>query len=170
MSQFPLRAIISGGQAGADRAGLEVGKRLGFRTGRTAPKGFRTNKGPDPSLKQFGLEEDPSSEYPPRTVKNVQNSDGTVWFGNVRTPGGKLTIGRARREGKALTLNPDVHELRQWIIDNGVETLNVAGDREENDPGIQQRVEEILMGALGDGRDDSLASAEGKDILPLPVI
>lgn len=100
-------------------------------------------------LKQFGVMEDQSSDYPPRTIKNVQNSDGTVWFGNVNTPGGKLTIGTARREGKALIVNPDPDELRQWIISQNIVTLNVAGDREENDPGIRERVETILIAAFG---------------------
>ena len=33
-----LRKIISGGQTGVDRAGLEAGKKLNLETGGTAPK------------------------------------------------------------------------------------------------------------------------------------
>ncbi len=47
--------IISGGQTGADRAGLEAGKLLGVATGGTAPANFLTENGmcwptPFPSL------------------------------------------------------------------------------------------------------------------------
>ncbi len=149
LTPFPLRTIISGGQTGADRAALETGRHLGFRTGGTVPKGFRTNRGPDPTLAAFGVTEDASSAYAPRTIRNVLNADATVWFGDERTPGGRLTLGTARKAGKPLIVNPSAEELGRWIRDNCVETLNVAGDREENDPGIGERVSLLLADALG---------------------
>jgi len=145
---WPLTKVISGGQTGADRAGLETARRLGYETGGTVPRGYRTSRGPDPTLRGFGVLEHPSDRYPPRTVKNVRDGDGTVWFGNEETSGGKLTIGTARRLGKPLLINPTAGELRAWIIDNNVGVLNVAGDRETNSPGTQARVEEILTTAL----------------------
>ena len=157
-SGFPLKKIISGGQTGADRAGLEAGRRLGYSTGGTVPKGFRTAKGADLSLKQFGVIEHHSSKYPARTIENACNSDGTVWFGNEETPGGKLTLATARRAGKPLIVNPTAPELRQWIIEKGIQTLNVAGDREENDPGIQARVVRVLSEAFAKPTDDGGAS------------
>jgi hypothetical protein len=149
---FPLKTIISGGQTGADRAALEVGRSLGYRTGGTVPRGFRTNRGPDPTLAPFNVTEDRSPEYAPRTIKNVLNADGTVWFGDGRTPGGRLTLATARKAGRPLIVNPSPVELRQWIVENRIETLNVAGDREENDPGIYERVSRILADALGPAR------------------
>lgn len=146
---FPLSRIISGGQTGADRAGLEVAKRLGYETGGTVPRGYKTSTGPDPALKEFGVVEHKSDRYPPRTIKNVRDADGTVWFGNEKTSGGKLTIGTARRMAKPLLINPSANELRAWILEKGIEVLNVAGDRETNSPGTQARVEEILEQALG---------------------
>lgn len=145
---FPLQKIISGGQTGADRAGLEVARRMGYRTGGTAPKGYKTSVGPDPTLREFGVVEHASDRYPPRTVRNVSDADGTVWFGNEETSGGKLTIGTARRMAKPLLINPHADELRAWIINNGITVLNVAGDRETNSPGIQAKVETILAEAL----------------------
>lgn len=146
---FPLLKIISGGQTGADRAGLEVAKRFGYQTGGTAPRGYQTSVGPDPTLKEFGVIEHKSNRYPPRTIKNVHDADGTVWFGNEETSGGKLTTGTARRMAKPLLINPSANELRVWIIEHGIEVLNVAGDRETNSPGTQARVEELLAQALG---------------------
>lgn len=143
-----LKKIISGGQTGADRGALEAGKRLGYETGGTVPRGYRTNRGPDQSLREFGVKEHSSAGYPPRTIRNIKDSDGTVWFGNAKTPGGKLTLGTARQQGKPFIVNPEPAELTEWLADYGIETLNVAGDREENDAGIQKRVEDILEEAL----------------------
>ena len=39
----PLRKIISGGQTGVDELGLKVGAEIGYETGGTMPKGFRTD-------------------------------------------------------------------------------------------------------------------------------
>lgn len=146
--RWPLRKVISGGQTGADRAGLEAAKRLGYETGGTVPRGYRTSKGPDPTLMQFGVVEHPSDRYPPRTVKNVREADGTVWFGNEETSGGKLTLATARRMARPLLINPTAGELRAWIVGQNIGVLNVAGDRETNSPGIQGKVEEILVEAL----------------------
>lgn len=145
---LPLIKVISGGQTGADRAGLEAAKRLGYETGGTVPRGYKTSLGPDLTLKGFGVVEHTSDRYPPRTVRNVHDGDGTVWFGNEETLGGKLTIGAARRMAKPLLINPTAGELRTWIIENRIRVLNVAGDRETNSPGIRARVEEILVQAL----------------------
>jgi hypothetical protein len=153
--RWPLTKVISGGQTGADRAGLEVAKQLGYETGGTVPRGYKTSKGPDPTLKEFGVVEHSSDRYPPRTIKNVRDGDGTVWFGNKETSGGKLTIGTARRMAKPLIINPTAEELRLWIMDHNISVLNVAGDRETNSPGTQTTVEKILAQALA--REDSVS-------------
>ncbi|KAL6067628.1 Molybdenum carrier, variant 4 [Balamuthia mandrillaris] len=62
--------IISGGQTGADRAGLEAGRLLGIATGGTAPSNFLTERGPDQTLKRlFGLTADGDLSYAARTRK-----------------------------------------------------------------------------------------------------
>ena len=78
--------IISGGQTGADRGGLEAGKEL-------------------------GLVEHTSSSYPPRTVDNVRNSDGTIIFGNINSPGCKLTISTCIKFKKPyiILIKKDIH-------------------------------------------------------------
>lgn len=83
----PTTKIISGGQTGIDRLGLEVGKELGLETGGTTTPGYYTENGRDESLKDFGVTEiSPELQagrkgrefYLPRTEQNVLNSDGTV--------------------------------------------------------------------------------------------
>lgn len=83
----PTTKIISGGQTGIDRLGLEIGKELGLETGGTTTPGYYTENGPDISLQEFGVTEiAPELQdgkkgkefYLPRTEQNVINSDGTV--------------------------------------------------------------------------------------------
>lgn len=144
--------IISGGQTGADQAGLLAGKELGISTGGTAPPGFQTAQGSQKELlERFGLEEgvpDPKI-YPKRTIKNAQDADGTVWFGNTDSPGARLTLGRIAQAGKpSPIINPTVEELRRWIVENNISVLNVAGNREHTNAGITEKTKSILVEAL----------------------
>lgn len=143
-----LRKIISGGQTGADRGGLEAGKKLGLPTGGTAPRGFRTENGPDPSLKDLGVAEHRSADFRPRTIRNVEDSDGTVWFGMTDTPGALATLRAAIEMDRPLLLNPLPGALREWIANKNIGVLNVAGNRESLHPGLQQEVEAFLVSEL----------------------
>jgi len=143
-----LRKIISGGQTGADRGGLEAGKKLGLETGGTAPRGFRTENGSDPGLKGFGVSEHRSADFRPRTIQNVADSDGTVWFGMTDTPGALVTLKNAIALDRPLLLNPLPGALCEWIVKNNIEVLNVAGNRESLHPGLQKEVEAFLVGEL----------------------
>ena len=66
-----IKKVISGGQTGADRAGLEAAKKAGIETGGYCPKDYLTEKGPDKSLKGFGLIETETREYTERTELNL---------------------------------------------------------------------------------------------------
>lgn len=127
-----LKKIISGGQTGVDRMALEVAKRLGIETGGTAAKGWLTEVGPDPSLKEFGLIESESSYYPDRTSDNVFFSDGTVLFGNEFSAGSLLVKKIARSMMKPLIINPTAQQLDDFIVYHRIKTLNVAGNRMSN--------------------------------------
>ena len=121
--------IISGGQTGVDRIGLEEARDAGFETGGTAPKGFLTENGPDPSLKDFGLVESNSARYTPRTVQNIKDSDGTVVFGNVHSIGSKSTIEWCVYHEKPCIQNPEPQKLINWIKEENIKILNIAGNR-----------------------------------------
>lgn len=124
-----LKKVISGGQTGVDRFGLEIAKELGIQTGGTAPKNYKTENGCDLTLKDFGLVEDTSSDYDSRTEKNIIDSQGTVIFGDVKSPGTKLTIKLLKQHNKKYIENPTVEGLKQFITENNIEVLNVAGNR-----------------------------------------
>jgi hypothetical protein len=141
--------IISGGQTGADIGGLVGARRVGIETGGTATKGYRTDAGPQPAvLRAFGLVEHRLSAYPPRTACNVRDSDATVLFGNLDSPGCTLTLEFCERYGKPHLDNPSAHELRRWVTVNQIAVLNVAGNRERNNPGLAHRVARIVETAF----------------------
>jgi len=90
--------IISGGQTGADRAGLEVARRLGIRTGGTCAPGYVTTSGKDISLSSFGVTPllysgSVSGGYVKRSMKNVDNADATIAFRTHSSLGTDKTIG-----------------------------------------------------------------------------
>ena len=161
--------IISGGQTGVDRIGLEVGKELGIETGGVAPKGYRTEKGPDISLKEFGLTEDASSGYTSRTLNNLKTADGTVLFGDMKSPGSKQTINNLKKFNKPYIVNPIAKDLQKFLTDNNIEILNVAGNRgskvsSEN----AAKYTKILKDALGaDTKNLNVGNLLGVDLKTL---
>lgn len=157
---MPIKRIISGGQTGADQGALYTAKELGLLTGGTIPHGFRTETGPRPDLaREFGLREHPSDKYQPRTRENVWKSDATLIFGNEHSPGCKLTRRYCIDMGKPFIIvswisnekypNQDEVDLfKAWLIKNNVEILNVAGNREEKQPGVFLAVKDFLKRVL----------------------
>lgn len=69
----PTTKIISGGQTGIDRLGLEVGKELGLETGGTTTPGYYTENGRDESLKDFGVTEI-SPEFDSQVRDTIRNA------------------------------------------------------------------------------------------------
>ena len=124
-----VKKVISGGQTGIDLIGLTVAKKLNIQTGGVAPKGYRTEEGFNLSLKEYGLTESKSSDYDVRTKENIISSDGTVLFGNLNSPGTKLTLKILSQNNKPFITNPTAGELQKWLLENEIKVLNVAGNR-----------------------------------------
>jgi hypothetical protein len=114
--------IHSGGQTGADLAGLWVAKKMGLPTGGFAPEDFKTQAGNKPALKElFGLKAF-GSGYRSRTIQNVKDSDLTLIFArNMESPGTVLTKNSCMKLVKQSFSIPDNrHEgetLRQYWAD-----------------------------------------------------
>ncbi len=141
-----ITKVISGGQTGADEAGLRAAYTMGFETGGWAPKGWRTEKGPNHKLGSlYGLVEHTSSYYPRRTEANTRDSDGTMVFAyNLDSRGCLLTARYTLKFGRpffGIDLNRPfkIKEAVSWIQGNEIATLNVAGNREESFPGIEEK-------------------------------
>jgi len=146
---MPLK-IISGGQSGADQGGLFGARDAGFPTGGYAPAAFYTELGPKPELlKSFGLV-DSGLDYVGRTRLNVKNSDFTIWFGNVDSPGGIAT----RREVlKAKKLFYDAsysapERIAEELFVHGKICVNIAGNRESHAVGMCEYVRKIIKNSL----------------------
>ena len=147
---YKINKIVSGGQTGADRAGLDAAKAFGIKTGGYCQKGFKTENGFDKSLKSYGLKQTSSSNPSYRTRLNAIHSDGTVIFCNtdsnkaITGDGTKFTIKVLDGSGKPYILNPDKYELAEWIVINKIKNLNVAGNRESVFPGVYKGSLKVL--------------------------
>ena len=138
-----LERVISGGQTGADRAGLVAARAAGIPTGGWMPKGFRAQDGPRPEFAElFGVKEHASARYPPRTALNVKESDATLRFAtDWNSPGEVLTQRMCERYGRPhLEVSPGdataPADVAEWLVRNNVRVLNVAGNTERTSPGI----------------------------------
>jgi ribA/ribD-fused uncharacterized protein len=167
----PTTKIISGGQTGIDRLGLEVGKELGLETGGTTTPGYYTENGRDESLKDFGVTEiSPELQagrkgrefYLPRTEQNVLNSDGTVYFSTDEDSAGRIATQRfAKQHNKPFLLNPTSQELAQWLVDNNIGTLNVAGNRGSKvSPEFDSQVRNTIRNAFSSPIQQDLFASE----------
>lgn len=149
-----IERIISGGQTGADRAGLNVALRHGIPHGGWCPKGRRAENGRIP--KKYRLKETPRRTYIQRTEWNVRDSDGTAIF-TIRPDlhaGSRRTQEFAQQTGKphihiplSSTYQPAL-DLLKFITAHKIQILNVAGSRESQEPGIASWVDGVLEDAL----------------------
>lgn len=151
-----VRKIVSGGQTGADRGGLDAAIALGIPHGGWCPRGRRAEDGAVPA--RYALVETESHDSAARTERNVVDSDGTVVFTRgALTAGSALTERLARRHGRpclrvdlsAVPESEAVETVRAWLARERIEILNVAGSRESHAPGLAESVRDVLVAALG---------------------
>lgn len=154
-----LQKVISGGQTGADQAGILAAAEWGepngayIITGGWMPKGWRTENGSEPQWREYGLQEHPLPTFPPRTRKNVEESDGTLRMAyDFGSAGERLTRKLCIELGKPFfdivireDIKPDPRETAEWINSMHIRTLNVAGNRESTYPGIGRRAKLYLL-------------------------
>lgn len=138
-----LERIISGGQTGVDRAALDAALEVGIPCGGWCPKGRQAEDGPIPDW--YPLQETLSPDYKVRTEWNVRDADGTLILTRGKPTGGTaLTITLAVKYEKPhlvldLSEPPTPATVQQWIKEDNIRTLNVAGPRESGEPGIHEK-------------------------------
>lgn len=155
--------IVSGGQTGADRGGLDAAIEAGIPHGGSCPKERKAEDGMIPA--KYGLTELDSTGYLARTEANVIDSHCTVVFTLGRPTGGsKKTVALAEKYGHpclcvdlaTTTDEQAATAVLQWLSPGGTmmpgsassqpyPVLNVAGSRESKSPGIQQRVTDVML-------------------------
>ena len=156
-----ISKIVSGGQTGVDRAALEAAIKRGIDYGGWCPKGGCAEDHPTPPgllTKYPKMSDTPSTEPEQRTEWNVRDSSATLIL--VRDAdlkllmGTKLTHDVATQIGKPVLIvniykDGSLSSIQEWIagLDQNI-TLNVAGPRESECPGIYSAVKEILASVL----------------------
>ena len=151
----PLVAkIVSGGQTGVDRAALDAARELGIPHGGWCPAGRRAEDGPLPAA--YRLRETNSAGYAQRTRWNVRDSDGTLVLLRGRARGGSaLTLVVAEKlRMPAFTFDlgaaADPEPIQEWLRAHAIASLNVAGPRESESPGIYEAATALLRCLLTD--------------------
>lgn len=143
-----IEKIISGGQTGVDQAALRAATEIGVSIGGWCPKGGLDENAKNIRDQYSNLQETSTSNPDERTKLNIQDSDGTL----IIVPsllvlekikdGTALTIDYANNQKKPLLIIDISHAenasevLLEWVNANYIRTLNIAGPRESNSPGI----------------------------------
>jgi hypothetical protein len=151
----PVKRVISGGQTGVDRAALDAALALGLPCGGWCPRDRHAEDGRIDE--RYPLVETDSPDPAVRTRRNAAGADGTL----ILAPPGELTGGTALTAREAETLgrpclvvDPASTDapamIRQWLGTHAIASLNVAGPRESQSPGIYDRVLTLLMRVLAD--------------------
>jgi hypothetical protein len=158
MAAFELKRVISGGQTGADLGGLKAAKACGIPTGGWMPKGFLTEDGPKPEYERlYGMLALPTSEYTKRTRRNVEFARGTLCIASRWNADGVAATLRYAEELQRPLLKVEYpksprskvkvtpEEVFQWLVQNNIFVLNVAGNRESNAEGIEEFTYRFLV-------------------------
>ena len=143
-----ISKIISGCQSGVDRAGADFAIENGIAQGGFCPKGRRSESGRISD--KYNLTETSSPDYPMRTAMNVQHSDGTLIITRGHPEGGTLkTVGICIQRNKPRFIVDLLHKLKvqefaEWVRQNNIRTLNIAGPRESKQSGIGKQTKKAL--------------------------
>jgi hypothetical protein len=151
--RLPTR-IVSGGQSGVDRAALDVALEMGIEAGGWSPAGPPPEDGPIAA--RYPLRETPEARPGQRTEWNVRDSDATLIICRGKPAaesGTAYTAEMAVKHGRpCLLVDPGdgeaVHRAVSWLREHGIRTLNVAGPRESQQPGIHAAARHLLLAIL----------------------
>ena len=158
---MPITKIVSGGQTGADRGGLDAAIYCKVPHGGWCPKGRRAVDGVIPG--KYLLQETASSDYLHRNEANVTDSDATLIFSYGPLEGGSLRTAEFATKHNKPWLHIDLGALEkdgaikvvEWLKSKFPKqcVLNVAGSRESKAPGIQDKVMAIMIDVLANGSE-----------------
>ena len=147
-----LRKLISGGQSGVDRAALDAARSAGLEIGGWCPAGRWAEDGTIPL--HYPLDETPEADPDQRTAWNVRDADATLILTRGQPRGGTArTLECAQAAGRPwllvdLDAAAQAPDISAWLASVRPRTLNVAGPRESQAPGITQAVRELLEALL----------------------
>jgi hypothetical protein len=133
--------IVSGAQTGVDRAALDAALRKNVPCGGWCPTGRKAEDGTIPG--SYPVQELEDGGYSERTIKNVQDSDGTViiYFGQLGG-GTEETLRYCLNEKKPYLLLDGLEvktgraaeRIMQFLGISAAGILNFAGPRASSEP------------------------------------
>ena len=147
-----LRKVISGGEAGVDRAALDAALALGYTAGGWCRRG-RAQKARVPD--RVPLRETSSNRYSQRAALNVRDADATlIVYNGAPDDGARLTQEIALRMGKpVIAVDLDdrggYDQARAWLAQTAPRILNVAGAGDSRNVGVYARSFAMLVRLLG---------------------
>jgi hypothetical protein len=155
-----IETLRSGAQTGGDWGAVVASQRLHLPLGGWAPRGYLQESADgwgdvqSPWLADLGFLECPvpvrdmppmnsrewqawrSAAYATRTEGTARASDATLWFGTGDSRGyGKTKRSCDDYERSFLSANGKTpSEVRAWLMDNDIGSLNIAGNRASKQP------------------------------------
>lgn len=155
-----IEKIVSGGQTGVDQAALLMARELGIKVGGWCPKGGLDENGRCILEQYSSMKEARTTNPNERTKLNIEDSDGTliivpsIPLSEKIKDGTLLTIEYVKETKKPyliISLNdPNSSDpFKNWLSENDIKILNIAGPRESNSPGINQQSSELLREIIG---------------------
>ena len=136
-----LELVMSGGQTGADQAGLRIAKQFGIPTGGWMPSDWQTEAGSRPEFQQlYGMKCLHTGGYKERTEANVRLSNGTIRFAaDFYSMGEKCTLNAINDNNKPymdIDINNPVSTtiVAKWIREKNIKKLNIAGNKQPAKP------------------------------------
>ncbi len=148
MPDIFIKKIISGGQTGVDRAALDFAIENNIPHGGWCPKGRIAEDGT--IAERYQLQETPSSIYSERTLWNVRDSDATLIITLDEPYGGTLMTQQFAEQLYRpyfvfdFNKNSDPLEIHDWLMNNEIKLLNIAGPRASKFPQIYQLTYDLL--------------------------
>ena len=133
--------IISGGQTGVDRAGLDVALKNGIDCGGWSPTGRLDEVGRIPD--RYPLKELDHGGFTERTLQNVRDSEGTVIIYVRRLSGGteqtvRFCVEQQRPheliDASKLSTEKAARSIVNLVRKHTINILNVAGPRQSEWP------------------------------------
>ena len=147
--------IVSGGQTGVDQGALAAALDLQTACGGWCPAGRISEDGTIPAI--YPVKELAGADYVERTLRNVQDSEGTAIIFNGELQGGtrltqtyceEVSKPRVLVNGAAVSETQAIAAILDFVADHQIHILNVAGPRASKWSGGHRYAQTVIAAVL----------------------